>query len=545
MRSHFSLVLFFVTLFSIDEVLAAPVVAYDYDGSDSLSHVHDETNPTSNFTLKTSPSVRPKATLESATSTISGVSGKPSPSPSSTLDPISTTIPTTPAQIDELLHNLNQSIADKDPDSKESHRSGGEEYVVLFDPDQPAPPEVAQILGRIGLHADHPDITRVFRNSAFQGFAGRMKNHCIDALNGMAEVKYVEKSVQIKKISSEVRTNAPWGLQRISQQGQVRGDVSKMDFTYTYDAQGKLGKGVDIYVVDTGVNTDHLAFEGRAKMGFSFEGKSDLNAGSDQDGHGTHVAGTAAGDLFGVASGANIVGVKVLGADGSGLSSDTIKGLDYIIQRHEQRIKDSDHVGSIASMSWGLDTRSQAVEHAINAAVDAGIHVSVAAGNSGQDACLTSPSSSGGRGADGRGGKAISVGSISSQDTVSSFSNTGSCVDVFAPGEDVVSSWINGDNTVNSLSGTSMACPHVTGMMAYHMAQDPKLAKSPQAMKEFLIRSALPGGQAGTSKTSSAPTLELINNGFRGRGVSPPQGSLAGATQPSHLRVRRSISSKL
>ncbi|KAI9798908.1 MAG: hypothetical protein M1833_004411 [Piccolia ochrophora] len=427
-------------------------------------------------------------------------------------------VPTTSAGIDELLDNLDRTISDDDDtfDPTKEHESGGEEYVVLFDPDQPTPPEVADILSRVGLNTEHPDVTRVFRNSAFRGFAGTMKNHCIDALNGMAEVKYVEKSVTIKSYDTSVRTNAPWGLQRISQQSKVRGDPSVLDFSYTFDSAGKLGQGVDIYVVDTGINTDHVAFEGRARMGFSKDGPRDLNAACDKDGHGTHVAGTAGGDLFGVASGSNLIGVKVLGADGSGLSSDTLKGLDYIIEEHDRRKSDPDFVGSIASMSWGLPSRSRAVEQAINAAVDAGVHVSVAAGNEGRDACVASPASTGGQGADGNGGKAISVGSISSRDSVSSFSNTGSCVDIFAPGENIVSTWIQGDNTVNSLSGTSMACPHVTGMMAYLMAQNKDLAQNPQAMKEHLISSAIGRGPNARGSSNPSNRILVINNGFRG-----------------------------
>lgn len=341
------------------------------------------------------------------------------------------------------------------------HVSGGEKYIVLFDTEHPEPPEVAEVLRRVGLNESHPDIDYVFNNSAFRGFAGSMNSHCIDALNDMTDVKHVDKSVTISTAATESRVFAPWGLQRISQQGQVTptSTANQMKYTYKYERTGNLGQGVDIYVVDTGVNTAHLAFGGRARMGFSKDGASDLGPGSDQAGHGTHCAGTAAANIFGVASLANIIGVKVLGADGSGSSTDVMRGIDWLVQNHNRRKAQSGFIGSVASMSFGLSGRSPSLEAVINAAVDAGIHISVAAGNEAQDACLTSPAANGGTGADGRGGKAVSVGAMNINEQISGFSNTGRCVDVYAPGETVISTWIGGNDRIQILSGTSMAAP--------------------------------------------------------------------------------------
>ena len=391
------------------------------------------------------------------------------------------------------------------PSNPGGHQSGGPEYVVLFNSSHPIPPQVEEVLSRLGLSSNHSDVRYTFNNSAFRGFAANMNAHCINALNNMTDVSVVEKSIHIASRSTTTRSNSPWGLQRISSQSQVSGNAGSMSFTYTYD-DAKLGSGVDIYVVDTGINTEHAAFGGRARMGFSFEQDA-----SDQDGHGTHVSGTAASAVFGVASQANLIGVKVLGADGTGLSSDTIAGMDWVVQQHDARQNEQGFIGSVMSMSWGLSAVTPSVNQAISAAVKAGIHVSVAAGNDGKDACNYSPSSAGGS------GPAVTVGSIGTSDDVSSFSNTGSCVDVYAPGEDVLSTWIGGDNVVNTLSGTSMATPHVTGVMAYLMASNATLAANPAALKQYLTASSMGGSVKGDAASGGKI---ILNNGVIRSGLS-------------------------
>jgi cerevisin len=379
------------------------------------------------------------------------------------------------------------------------------------------------LLHQLGLAPEHPDVKYVFNNSAFSGFAGSMQGHCITALNAMDTVKYVEKTVEVVSLAQEIRTGAPWGLQQISQTGPVGGDPAELQYTYTFDSNS-LGSGVDVYIVDTGINIDHFAFGGRASMGFSKDGPNDLNAASDGFGHGTHVAGTAAGDVFGIATEAALIGVKVLGPTGSGTSSDVISGLDFVARRHAQRKSQPGFVGSIASMSWSLGSHSTAVEQAISGLVTAGIHASIAAGNQNVDACTQSPSDTGGT----QGGSVV-TGSIGPSLAVSSFSNTGTCVDVFAPGEIITSAWIGGDDIIMTINGTSMACPRkftalfsilplhstiaylddstidITGIMACLMSQDPTLA-SPAAMKAHLIQIASRGAIAGN--------LPLANNGI-------------------------------
>jgi cerevisin len=328
------------------------------------------------------------------------------------------------------------------------------DFVVLFNKTGGANPSVDEVLSQIGLSSAHPSITHVFNNSQFSGFVGNLNDSHVSSLNSLDAVSHVEASQYIAPRATEIQGSSPWGLERVSQLSTVSGDTTQLAFKYTYDSATDLGEGVDVYVVDTGVNTAHVVFTGRAKMIYSIDGTDDLSASADQDGHGTHVAGTCCGEIVGAAPRTNIFGVKVLGSDGSGSSTDTVKGIDYVIQYHDSRKNNTDFVASIASMSWGLSGISTAVETAIPGALNAGIHISVAAGNSNTDACTSTPSSTGGSG-----GNSIAVGSVGTTDVRSSFSNYGSCVDVYAPGEGVISSYINSTTAIKTLSGTSMSTP--------------------------------------------------------------------------------------
>lgn len=169
------------------------------------------------------------------------------------------------------------------------------------------------------------------------------------------------------------------------------------------------------------------------------------------------------------------------------MSSSVVAGIDYVVKRHDSRAAaGQDFTGSVISMSLASSTPVQAINMAVDAAIANGIHICVAAGNNGDDACKSSPASAGGRA-----GKAISVGAVDMNDRRASFSNSGDCVDIYGPGVGIVSSWIGEKNMVNSLSGTSMAAPHVTGIIAYAMANQ-TLAQSPELMKEWLLDVALP-----------------------------------------------------
>jgi cerevisin len=371
---------------------------------------------------------------------------------------------------------------------------------VIVNKNAPITPQVAEVLRRLDLHESHPDVKYLFNNSAFQGFAASMKSHCLDLLANMTDVSTVEKSVTVSSAGAtayDSRSNAPWGLERISTTSTLSDSrPTAMDYTYTYTDRN-LGAGSDIYIVDTGIYTAHNIFGGRAQMIWSYE-----DDWTDTDGHGTHVSGTAAGAILGVASRASIFGVKSLDGHGGGWSSTVVAGIDAAIQHHDARLRaDPSLAGAVISMSLASPGRVDAIAAAVAAAVSAGIHVCAAAGNAHADACDSSPASSGGSH-----GGAITVGAVDVRAARAKFSNYGDCVDVYAPGVDVVSAWIGAPNMVNSLDGTSMAAPHVTGIIAYAMANNATLARNPALMKEW-IRSVALQLEDGTL---------LANNGVRG-----------------------------
>jgi cerevisin len=348
------------------------------------------------------------------------------------------------------------------------------------------------------------DSVEVLRNDGFTAIIMKgVEDENMAAFQAMDTIATVEEVVDIQSYVT-VQTESTWGLQRISNAAGASGNPAAETFTYTYD-DATLGAGVDIYVVDTGVRTSHAAFQGRAVEGFAFTGAT----AGDGDGHGTHTAGTTAAAKFGVAQGANIIAVKVLGDDGTGSSSNTIAGMNWVINNHKKRKTEPNFVGSLMSMSWGLNGIAKTVNDAVIAASGQGIHVSVAAGNDGADACGSTPALNGGANS-----AVVTVGSINITNQVSSFSNTGICVDIYAPGETILSTWNTGDTIINYLSGTSMACPHVSGVMAYLMAQDPAgLGQNPAALKAKLLETARKG--AFTGDTAGSANL-LLSNGASG-----------------------------
>jgi cerevisin len=387
-----------------------------------------------------------------------------------------------------------------DSENQMVHGNDTKHMFIMFEKAKYPNMDIDEKLANISMSRGHKDFGRFYNNSVFMGADLRGGKHCIDGLNAMAEVAYIEEKTTIQSFATQ-DSGAPWGLQRISSEAGASGSPSDLDFTYTFDDE-KLGAGVDIYILDTGVRTTHAVFTGRATEGFTATGSF-----TDGDGHGTHCAGTAGGAKFGVAQGANIIEVKVLGDDGSGASSDTIAGIDFVINQHDKRKNEPGFVGSIMSMSWGLQGRARSVDDVIAGANKAGIHVSVAAGNEGTDACLGTPSGLGGANSN-----IVTVGSVNIDNQVSTFSNIGKCVDIYAPGEEIISSWSTGDTVINPLSGTSMACPHTTGVMAYLMAEDPTLGQNPGALKAKLLETAREGKITGS--TGGSANL-LLSNGAK------------------------------
>lgn len=324
------------------------------------------------------------------------------------------------------------------------------------------------------------------------------------------QVEYIERDSVVWAMGEPLtEKNAPWGLARISHRDALSfGTFNK----YLYTGDG--GEGVDAYVIDTGTNYEHVDFEGRAHWGKTIPaGDPD----EDGNGHGTHCSGTVAGKKYGVAKKANVYAVKVLKSNGSGSMSDVIKGVEWAALAHTEKVKQAKKgkakgfKGSVANMSLG-GGKSPALDLAVNAAVDAGLHFAVAAGNDNADSCNYSPASA---------EKAITVGASTLADERAYFSNYGKCNDIFAPGLNVLSTWIGSQYATNTISGTSMASPHVCGLLAYFLSLQPSQDSAfavaditPKRMKANILAVATEG--ALTDVPSDTENVLIWNGGGKG-----------------------------
>jgi cerevisin len=309
-----------------------------------------------------------------------------------------------------------------------------------------------------------------------------------------------------KSCDGETEKSSPWGLARVSH----RDALTFATFNkYLYAADG--GEGVDAYVIDTGTNVEHVDFEGRAKWGKTIPaGDADI----DGNGHGTHCSGTIAGKKYGVAKKANVYAVKVLRSNGSGTMADVVAGVEWAAKSHIEAVKDAKagkrkgFKGSVANMSLG-GGKTQALDDTVNAAVTVGIHFAVAAGNDNANACNYSPAAA---------EKAVTVGASALDDSRAYFSNYGKCTDIFAPGLSILSTWIGSKYATNTISGTSMASPHIAGLLAYYLSLQPAadseyaLAEiTPAKLKANLIKIATVGALSDIPKDT--PNLLAWNGG--------------------------------
>ncbi|MGW6395684.1 S8 family serine peptidase [Streptomyces sp. NPDC055103] len=269
----------------------------------------------------------------------------------------------------------------------------------------------------------------------------------VDEAKRLAADPAVGTVVQNKRFSiNETQENPPsWGLDRIDQ-ADTAGDQK-----YTYPDNG--GEGVTAYVIDTGVRISHQDFGGRASHGF--DAVDNDNTADDGNGHGTHVAGTIAGTSHGVAKKSKVVAVRVLDDNGSGTTEQVVAGIDWVTQNHSGP--------SVANMSLGGGA-DEALDAAVKRAIDSGVTFAVAAGNESSDAGQGSPS---------RVPEALTVASSTKDDEQSAFSNFGAVVDLYAPGSDITSAWNDSDTGTKTISGTSMAAPHVAGAAVLYLAADP------------------------------------------------------------------------
>lgn len=292
----------------------------------------------------------------------------------------------------------------------------------------------------------------------------------------------VSKVVQVKKFSINATQDNPpsWGLDRLDQ-ADTAGDSK-----YTYP--DGAGEGVTAYVIDTGVRISHKDFEGRAASGF--DAVDNDNDASDGNGHGTHVAGTIAGAAHGVAKKAKIVAVRVLDDNGSGTTEQVVAGIDWVTKNHQGP--------SVANMSLGGGA-DPALDEAVQKAIAAGVTFAVAAGNDSSDA---------GQGSPARVKEAVTVASSTKDDKQSEFSNYGSVVDVYAPGSDITSAWNDSDEGTKTISGTSMATPHVVGAAAVYLAGHKDA--TPEQVAKALTEGATPDKISNPSQGTANKLLNIV-----------------------------------
>lgn len=318
------------------------------------------------------------------------------------------------------------------------------QYVVLLKEGVDASAHLASLSTLMKSENPSNEILHRYSIGDFQGYALRCSEEVLNYIRRAEDVVQLVEEDQFISIFDSQRNPPSWGLDRVDQR------ALPLDATYNYPTSA--GSGVDMYTIDTGINISHNDFGGRAKWGYT---ANPTATDDDKNGHGTHCSGTMGGETYGIAKKANLIAVKVLGDLGFGSTADVIAGVNWVANQH------SSGKNSVGNMSLGGGA-SSTLDAAVDSAVDKGVHMAVAAGNDNADACNYSPA---------RSTKAVTVGSTDSSDRKSSFSNWGSCVDIHAPGSSITSAWIGSNTASRTISGTSMASPHVAGVMAVYLGE--------------------------------------------------------------------------
>lgn len=331
------------------------------------------------------------------------------------------------------------------------------QYIVILNKDAGPSIDFAQNIAK-----QHGGKILQSYDTVLQGFAIYLPDTAatafVEAMKKNPQVLSIENDTAMK-IDATTQSNPDWGLDRIDQK------ALPLNSAYSYL---QTGSGTTAYIVDTGILSSHQQFSGRVLSGYT--AISDGNGTTDCNGHGTHVAGTVGGSTYGVAKNVNLVPIRILGCDGSGASSNVIAGLDWILKNGKKP--------AVVNMSLGGDA-STSLDSAVENLFNNGYVMVVAAGNSNTDACSASPA---------RVSKALTVAATDSTDTRASYSNYGSCVDIFAPGSQINSSWIGSNTATKVLNGTSMATPHVAGVVAEMLQSTP--TATPQTISTNLLNQA-------------------------------------------------------
>ena len=310
------------------------------------------------------------------------------------------------------------------------------------------------------------------------------------SLNSVADAQSIARDPRVAFVeegqeytASIVQASATWGIDRVDQR------LGPLSTTYSYVT---TASDVTAYIIDTGIRTSHTQFGARATLGFNAFRKAAANG--DCNGHGTHVAGTVGGSTYGIAKEVRLVAVRVLDCNGSGTTSGVIAGIDYVAGRKAA----SPGTPMVANMSLGGGA-STALDNAVANAVSRGVVFAVAAGNSNVDACTASPA---------RAPSALTVGATTTSDARASYSNFGVCVDIFAPGSGITSSWSTSNSATATISGTSMASPHVAGVAALYLSLNP--GASVAAVSSALVSNGTAGVLSGAG--AGSPNILLFTN---------------------------------
>jgi len=327
-------------------------------------------------------------------------------------------------------------------------------------------------------------------DSVFNGVIANLTATQVTALRRDPRVVRIEANQVVQ--ASEIPPS--WGLDRVDQR------TLPLDSSFVVDP--RWGQGVTAYIVDTGINLGHSDFVGRLLAGHDVVTPG--GSGEDCNGHGTHVAGTVAGATHGFARAARLVPVRVLDCFGEGTTAGVISGIDWVIEHHQSGVP------AVLNMSLG-GSFSPSLNAAVDRAVADGITVVVAAGNENSDACRRSPASA---------SSALTVGSTTSADQRSSFSNFGACLDLFAPGSSITSAWVGGATSTNTISGTSMASPHVAGAVAAYLSVWP--ASSPTEVTNGLVGASTRGVVTNAGPASPNGLLYVDSAWVPGSSPSPP-----------------------